>query len=419
MLGWYFVLLLTLIMLSAFFSGSEIAFVSVSKIRLEEKSKAGNSYAKAALYIYEHFEEALSAILIGNNIVNIGAASVATVIAITLLGESGVVVSSIVLTVVILIFGEITPKIIAKKTSDRFALTVSYPLRFLMFVFKPPILIIVWTVKWFSKLWRKSGHKEPSVTEEELVSIIESVADDGIIDIDRSKLLQSALEFSDIAAEEILTPRRDMIVININDDMDAIINIALNSPYSRIPVYEGSIDNIIGILHLGNFFKVLADNEHVDIRTLLIEPYFIHQKMKLPTIFSELKYHRLHMAIVTDEYGGTMGCITMEDVLEELVGEIWDETDEIISNFVPINENTYEVNGDLALHDFMEHFGIDGDDFESNYTTVGGWTMEILDRCPDVNDKFKYGNLTVTVTELDGLRVAKITVSIEPTAKEA
>ncbi len=412
--GWSAISLILLVMLSAFFSGSEIAFASVNKTRLKKKSESGNSYAKTALYIHEHFEDALSVILIGNNLVNIGAASIATVIAIKLMGESGVIVSTLIMTVFVLIFGEITPKTIAKKHCDKFALMVSYPLRFLMIILKPIISVIVWIVKLVSKLWENGDQKERSITEEELVTLIESVTDDGIIDEDRSELLQSVLEFSTISAEEILTPRTDMLVIDIDDDMNAIIEIALNSPYSRIPVYEGSVDNIIGILHLGYFLKELVDKKQIDIRSSLIDAYFIHQTMKLPTIFSELKRQQLHMAIVTDEYGGTMGCITMEDVLEELVGEIWDESDEIINDFIPVGENTYEVSGDLTIHDFMEYVDIDDRNFESDYTTVGGWTIEVLNRFPNINDSFKYKNLTVTVTALDARRVARLSVYVTP-----
>lgn len=401
-----------LIMLSAFFSGSEIAFASVNKARLKKAAQSGNSCAKIALYISEHFEDTLSTILIGNNLVNIAASSISTVIAIGVMGESGAAVAALIMTVVILIFGEITPKIIAKQQCDRFVLLVSYPLRLLMFIMKPVVTIVVWIVNLVSKLWNKEGTKEPSMTAEELVSIIESVEDEGIIDKDSSDLLQSALEFSDISAQEILTPRMDMVAIDIDDDMDTIIEIALSSPYSRIPVYEDGIDNIIGVLYLGRFLKKLIEEKEVDIRSILINVCFVHQTMKLPAVFAELKRRQLQMAIVTDEYGGTMGCITMEDVLEQLVGDIWDETDEIISEFVSIGDNKYEVSGDLAIRDFLEYVDVDERDFESDYLTVGGWTIEMLDGLPDIGDKFSYKNLTVTVIEIDGMRVTRLVVDV-------
>ena len=397
---------------SAFFSGSEIAYASANKVRLKIAAETGNKRAKIAHYISEHFDDALTTILIGNNLVNIAASSISTVIAISLMGESGTIVATIVMTIIILTLGEITPKIIAKQQCDKFVLLVSYPLRFLMYVLKPIIVVVVGFVNLISKLWKSDNINEPSVTEEELVSIIESVEEEGVIDRERSDLLQSALEFSDITVEEILTPRTDMVAIDINDSMDAIIETALESPYSRIPVYEDSIDNIIGILHLGRFLRKLADNKEIDIRSILIDARFVHKTMKLPDLFDELKNRRLQMAIVTDEYGGTMGCITMEDILEELVGDIWDEADEIVNEFRITGENTYEVSGDLSLRDFFDYVDIDDRDFESDYSTVGGWAIEMIDDLPSIGDTFKYKNLTIRVIALDGLRVTKLSVFV-------
>jgi len=397
---------------SAFFSGSEIAYASANKVRLKIAAETGNKRAKIAYYISEHFDDALTTILIGNNLVNIAASSISTVIAISLMGESGTIVATIVMTIIILTLGEITPKIIAKQQCDKFVLLVSYPLRFLMYVLKPIIVVVVGFVNLISKLWKSDNINEPSVTEEELVSIIESVEEEGVIDRERSDLLQSALEFSDITVEEILTPRTDMVAIDINDSMDAIIETALESPYSRIPVYEDSIDNIIGILHLGRFLRKLADNKEIDIRSILIDARFVHKTMKLPDLFDELKNRRLQMAIVTDEYGGTMGCITMEDILEELVGDIWDEADEIVNEFRITGENTYEVSGDLSLRDFFDYVDIDDRDFESDYSTVGGWAIEMIDDLPSIGDTFKYKNLTIRVIALDGLRVTKLSVFV-------
>jgi CBS domain containing-hemolysin-like protein len=405
-------------MLSAFFSGSEIAFASVNKARVKNLAQSGNSYAKLALYISEHFDDALSTILIGNNLVNIAASSISAVIAIGLMGESGAAVSTLIMTVLILIFGEITPKIIAKQQCDKFVLLVSYPLRFLMYILKPVITVIVFIVNLTSKLWEKEEEKEPSVTEEELVSIIESVEDDGIIDKDRSELLQSALEFSDISVQEILTSRMDMVTIDIDDEMDEIIETALNSPYSRIPVYEDSIDNIIGVLHVGRFLKKLMDSDQVDIRSILVDTCFIHKTMKLPAVFNELKRRRLQMAIVTDEYGGTMGCITLEDVLEQLVGDIWDEKDEIINEFVSLGENNYEVSGDLTIREFLEYVDVDDRDFESEYSTVGGWAIEMLNGLPNTGDMFEYKNLTIKVMAIEGMRVTRLSVYAAPEAEE-
>jgi putative hemolysin len=411
---WPYLGIVVLLAFSAFFSGSEIAYASMNRSKIKKAADGGNPYAKKAMYIYEHFDDMLSAILIGNNLVNIAASSIATVIAIHWMGESGTVPVVIVMTILILIFGEVAPKMVAKQQCDRFVLLLSYPLRFLMFIMKLVVTLVVWIVNQVSKLWTRNVPEQPSVTEDDLVSVIESVKNDGIIDEQKSTLLQSALEFSDISVQEILTPRTDMVAIDVDDDMDTIIETVLNSPYSRIPVYQDSIDNIIGILYLDSFLKELLDTEEIDIRSMLIEACFIPKTVKLPAVFNELQSRRLQMAIVTDEYGGTMGCITMEDVLEQLVGDIWDESDEIIRDFICVGENSYELSGDLSIHDFVEYLDLNEQDFESHYTTVGGWAIEMLNRFPNLFDSFVYKNLIVTVIGLDGLRVTVLSVKIIP-----
>jgi CBS domain containing-hemolysin-like protein len=411
---WPFVAIIILLLLSAFFSGSEIAFTSVSKSKLRSASEKGSSRAGVALYIYDHYEDALSTILIGNNLVNIAASAVSAIILIDIFGKAGAGISTLVMTVLILIFGEITPKIVAKQNNYKMALFASYPIRILMFILKPIIVAVVWVVEKISGLWAKNEEKQPSVTEDELVAIIENVTENGIIDEESSELLQSAIEFSDITVEEILTPRIDMVSVDINDSIDEIIQTVMDSNFSRIPVYDDSIDNIIGILLTEHFLKRLTDTEDVDIRSILIDVCYFHQTMTLPDAFTELQKGNHQIAIVTDEYGGTMGLITMEDILEELVGDIWDEADEVVSDLTPICENTYEVSGDMSVNDFLDFLDLDDRDFESEYTTVGGWAIEMLDGFPDINDSFEYENLDVTVTELDGRRVEKLVVKLDP-----
>lgn len=411
---WPFIAIIVLLLLSAFFSGSEIAYTSVSKSKLKGAKEKGNSRADVALYIYEHFDDALSTILIGNNLVNFAAAAVSTVLLIDLFGNAGVGIATLIMTALILIFGEITPKIIAMQNNYKMTLFAAYPIRILMFILKPVIVAVIWIVDKVSWLWKRDYEKQPSVTEDELVTLIENVTENGIIDEDRSELLQSAIEFSEITVEEILIPRIDMVTIDINDPIDEISQIIMGSSFSRIPVYDDSIDNIIGILLTEHFLKHLIDSEDVDVRSTLIDVCYIHQTMTLPDAFAELQKGNLQMAIITDEYGGTMGLITMEDILEELVGDIWDEADEIVDELTPISENTYEVNGDMSVNDFLDFLDIDDRDFESEYTTVGGWAIEMLDGFPDVDDSFEYENLDVTVTELDGRRVEKLVVKLDP-----
>lgn len=406
------------IVFSAFFSGSEIAFASANKIRLRKKAESSDPVAKVALNISENFNDMLSTILIGNNFVNIAATSISTVIIINIMGSSGTIVSTLVMTIIILIFGEITPKIIANKFADRFVLIAAYPLRFIMMLLKPLVRVVVFIVDIVSRLWQKD-EEEPLITEEELVAIIENVEDEGIINKDTSNLLQSTLEFSNIPVSEIITPRTDMVAVDIEDDINEIIDIILNTPYSRIPVYEKNIDNIIGVIYVGKLLDMLTDVDNVleidksDIRSILIDGCFVHQTMKLPEVFKKLNSGKLQMDIVTDEYGGTMGCVTMEDILEELVGEIWDENDEIFNDFVKIDQDTYEVSGNVSIREFADYFDLDYKYFESQYSTIGGWLVGLFNRYPKVNESIKYHNLVIKVLELDSLRISKILVKIK------
>lgn len=410
-----YLLILVFIALSAYFSASEIAFASANKMRLKKSAESGSKKAELAYFIYEHYETALTTILIGNNLVNIASSSLATLIAIQLLGEGGVGISTAIMTVLILTFGEILPKILAKDHAEGFSLTTAPFLRFLMFLTFPLVFILG---KFLYAINRLFGIPEQSatVTEDDLYSIIETVEDEGVIDEERSDLLQSALEFSEISAQEIITPRVDMVSIDAEDDMDSILEIAVHSRFSRIPVYEDSIDNIIGILYLNHFFKKIVETREFSIRTLLMDVCFIHKSMKLPSVLAELKRRKMHMAVVTDEYGGTLGVLTMEDVLEQLVGEIWDESDEVEEYFKTIDDKTVEVDADISIYDFLEYFEIDERDFDSDYTTVGGWVIEMLNGFPEAQASFQYQHLKVWVQEITEHRI--LTVRVEAGQRE-
>lgn len=405
------------IILSAYFSGSEIAFASVNTLKLKSKSEAGEKRAKTALYITEHFNDALSTILIGNNLVNIAASSIATVIIIDIFGNKGTVYATFLMTAIILIFGEITPKVIAKKISQQFSLFSAYPLRVLMIILKPVVKIVGVIVNLFSKLWG-SSEEEPILTEEELVTIIENMEDEGVIDEEASDLLQATLEISDIAVSEIMTPRTDMVTIDFESEMDTITETAVDSPYSRIPVYVGRKDNIIGIIYVKDLLLALAEKDSVnkeELGAMIKGVLFIHENKKLTQVFNLLKNSQSQMAIISDEYGGTRGCITIEDILEELVGEIWDEYDEIRNDFMEIGENTYEVSGDLSIRDFEDYLDIDIDDedFDFDYSTVSGWIIGINNELPDIGHRLKYKNLNIEVCELGTHRISKIFVEVE------
>lgn len=412
----YIVIVICLIC-SAFFSGAEIAYNSVNPISLQKASDEGSKSAKLALSIYNKYDKFLSTILIGNNLVNIASSSVATVICISLFGEVGAAYATLVMTVIILICGEITPKMVARTHSFSYATMTAYPIRLLMIVTYPIVWLVGLLVKLLSGLWGKDEEEE-GFNPEELSNLIEIAETENVIDEERSDLLQSAIDFSDTSAQEILTHRVDMIAIDIDDPMDEIIATLESSPYSRIPVYEDSIDNIIGIVYLNHFYKRIVEDPDFSLRDILIEVCFIHKSMKLPAVLSELKRRKTHIAVVTDEYGGTMGIVTMEDVLEQIVGEIWDETDEVVEDITEVAENIFEVDGDMSIYDFLDEVGLDSDDFEGEYTTVGGWAIESIGTFPSVGESFEYENLTVTVVETEELRVTKLKAVVTPKQEE-
>lgn len=427
MIGAYCIAIVILLAFSAFFSGSEIAYSSVNKTRLETSH---SSAAQQAMYIYERFDQALSAILIGNNLVNISSSSVITLLALLIAGSDATIrqqdmattVASILLTVLVLIFGETMPKIIAKKASLDFALGVARPLRVLMIVLTPVTWIICGLVNLITaplKGETLAEEEEAEAAQEELMDLIESSEDEGIIDEDQSELLQNALDFSDISAQEVMTPRVDMLALEIDDDPEKIKQQIENSPFSRLPVYDEQRERIIGVLYLNHYYRALLDRPKVDLRSLLIAPCFVYKTMKLPTILAMLKQRKTHVAIVTDDYGSTIGMVTMEDVLEQIVGDIWDETDEVVHEVVERSEHEYEIDGDVTIGEFCELMEWDEDKFETESVTVGGWTLEMFDGFPKEGDSFEYQNITVTVLQMDDLRVGKVLITVPlPEEKE-
>lgn len=412
-----YILVLICVAFSAFFSATETAFLSSNPIRLQKAAEDGDKKAKLALAIYNSYDKFLSSILIGNNLVNTAASSIATVIAINLVGAEGAAYATAIMTVVVLIFSETIPKILARDNSFAFSRAVSYPIKALMVITYPIVWVVNLLVKALSKLWGEDEDPE-GFNADELSNLIEIAETENVIDEERSDLLQSAIDFSDTSAQEILTPRVDMLTIDIDDPMDEIIEKLETSPYSRIPVYEDTIDNVIGILYLNHFYKKLVEDPDFSIRDILLEVCFIHKSMKLPAVLAQLKRRQTHIAVVTDEYGGTMGIVTMEDVLEQLVGEIWDETDEVFEDITEIAENVFEVDGDMSIYDFLDEVGLDSDNFEGDFTTAGGWAIENLGGFPAAGDSFEYENLTVTVTEVDELRVTQLKVVVTPIEEE-
>lgn len=406
----YFIGCLICLALSAFFSASEMVFSSANRMRLENLASDGSKSATLAVRVIDHFDSTLSAILIGNNFVNIAMSSLSSVIAIVFFSEEYTWIATVVTTVLVIIFGETMPKIVAKKNANRMALMLSYPVRFLTMILTPVVLIVVGLVALICKPLKgeKSGDSDAAL--EELQSIIETAEDEDVLDEDRSELLQAALDFNEVSASEVMTARVDIEAVDIEDSPEDIHSFLLSTDYSRIPVYEGSIDNIIGVLRLNRYLKALMDEPNPDIRSLLISPCYIYKTTKLPSVLEQLRATKLHMAVVTDEYGGCLGIVTMEDVLEQIVGEIWDDTDEIEEELVERSDGVYELDGDMAMSDFIELMELDEDSFETESSTVGGWTLEIFGTFPNEGDSLTHDDLSVTVLKMDGLRVERVLI---------
>ncbi len=399
---------------SAFFSASEMAYSSCNTVRLENAGEEGSKRARVAAYITNNFEDALSAILIGNNLVNIAASSLGSVLVVLIVNSDEYAwISTAGITLIVIIFGETIPKICAKKSANRLAVSNAYFIRAMMFVLKPLIWIIVKLIGLITRGMKdEADGDDAEEAVEELQSIIETAEDEAVLDEDQSELVQAAIDFPEISAFEVMTARVDMDAIDIDDDWDDILTVVENSTYSRLPVYENSIDNIIGVLYMNHFLKAMTEPGQTDIRKLLMPPCYVYKTMKLPTVLNTLRKARQHLAIVADEYGGTLGVVSMEDVLEQIVGDIWDETDTVEQEIVRKSENELELDGDMVLPDFLELAGIDEDEFESESDTVGGWTVERFGVFPNAGDSFEYDGIKITVIAMDGRRVEKVLVRL-------
>lgn len=402
--------------LSNFCSASEMAFSSCNVMRLENVRDDGSKRAKIAVYITEHFDDALSAILIGNNLANIGASSLASVAVILVTGgDEYALLATIILTVLVIIFGETMPKISAKKNANRTSLKNAYVVRAMMIIFYPLVWLVVSLIKLLTMGMKpEAADADSDEAVEELQSIIETAEDEDVLDEDQSELVQAAIDFSETSAFEVMTARVDVQAIDIEDDWDDILAIIEDAPFTRLPVYEGSIDNVIGILYLNHFLKAMADDGRVDIRKLLMPPCYVYKTMKLPAVLNTLRKAKQHLAIVSDEYGGTLGVVSMEDVLEQIVGDIWDESDVVEHEVVQREKSEYELDGAMILSDFLELVGLNEDDVDAESNTVGGWTLEMFGSFPQEGDSFTYRNLTVTVLSMDGRRVERVLVKLAP-----
>lgn len=421
---WAYLVIFIMVCLSAYFSASEIAFNASNKLRLRRAAEGGSATARIAYNITEKFTTALSAILIGNNLANIAVSTCTTLIIINLFKDNVAIastVATVLVTVTILIFGEIIPKILAKQNADTVVRWVAIPTRVLTVVLSPFVFIVMLLLNVLRYIWGKDRKEDaPTVTEEELVTIIDTIEEEGLINEEQGELLQSTLDFRDTTVEKIMTPRIEMTALDIDSDEEKIASLLSDTTqFSRLPVYSDSIDNIIGVLSLTRYYKATLDDEKPDIRSLLMKPCRIHKTMKLPAALSKLRDAKMHLAVVIDEFGGTLGVVTMEDILEELVGDIWDDTDVIVTECMATGENTYEVACDMSIDDFFEEIDfVRPEDFSCEYTTMGGWAIEMLEADPHVGDSFRYENLFVIVAQMKNECVTKLTVLVEQKNEE-
>ena len=399
------------LVLSAFFSASETAFSSLNKTRLKTMVE-DNQKAALALHLAEQYDRLISTILIGNNIVNITIASIGTVLFVKVVGDMGATVSTVVVTVAVLIFGEITPKSIAKDCPERFAMFAAPVLRLLIWAMAPLNFLFSLWKKLIAKIFKIKT--DTKMSQEELLMFVEEVEQGGTIDSDEMNLLRNAIEFNDQNVVDILTHRVDLEGIPIDADKLQIAKVFDETRYTRLLVYEETIDNIIGILHLKDFYTGGGMTQQ-EIRDIMSPPLFIHKTEKLDDLLRLLQSHKSQMAIILDEYGGTLGIVTMEDVLEELVGEIWDEHDEVEEDFRQTGEHTYLVDCGVNMDDFCDFFDIE---VEAHSVSVGGWISETLDKVPVLGDQFDFADLQITVTKTDGHRIAEAQV-IRTVAAEA
>ena len=415
--SWQIITIVLCILLSAFFSSVETAFSFVNTIRIQSYADDGDKRAKKVLYITENFDKALTAILICNNIVNLGCSSLATVVCLELFGDIGTAIATGATTLLVLTFGEVIPKCLAKEHSEAYSLATASILKAITIILSP---IVIFFIKLKEAAIKIAGSKEeqPSVTEDELKQIVETIEDEGVLEEDESEMVQSVLDFDDKTVLEILTPRVDMTAIDIMDPPEKLKHIIIESRYSRIPVYKDTIDHIIGILYTRDYLEELANGKEPNIGKLIQPAYFVFNNQNLSKILSDFKRKRLHIAVVTDEYGGTLGIVTMEDLLEEIVGEIWDEDEEIENDCTKISDNEYIVSGDMPLEDLFDLADIDSDDVETDAVTVGGFILEHFTTIPRRKAKFSFRNISLQVQQVKRQRIISANVEIDPIEDE-
>ncbi|MGL4695639.1 hemolysin family protein [Enterococcus larvae] len=412
-IGMMLPVLILLILLSAFFSSSETAYSSLNRIRMMKLAEAGDKRAKTALELLNDFDRFLSAVLIGNNIVNIASSSIATMLFVAYFGNMGVTLSTVVMTVVVLVFAEVSPKTIAKESPEYFALAFARPLKLLIVVLSPLTLffagmkkILVWLMP------KKDGG--PSITEEELLTLVEEAVQEGSIDEEDEILIKNVVEFNDLEVQDIYTPRPEIVSISSKKSLEEISDMFRESGLSRLPYYDQTIDQVLGVVNQKDFYYDVLIGEMA--LTEIVKPVlFIHKTMRISELMKKFQLEQSHLAIVVDEYGGTEGLVTLEDVVEELVGEIWDEHDDRQTDFQKLSERQYLIQGAAEFDVLEELFGLEND---TGATTFGGYIMSTLGHVPMVGEVLDVAGLKLEIMKMDEHRVDEVMVTVTKNQEE-
>ena len=408
----YIIAIVILTLFSGLFSATETAYSSSSKIRLKNMANDGNTKASSVLVILDDFDKFLTSVLIGNNIVNIASATISTLLfSLILKGGKGPTVSTIVITVITLLFGEIAPKSLAKQAPEKFACATVGVVNFFEFVFTPLTIVLkgwTWLVNHFTHIEQDEGD-----ISDELITMVDEAEKDGNLEEHESDLISAAIEFNDLDVKDVLTPRVDIVAVNIASSHEQIEKAFRFNSFSRLPVYENTVDNIVGVIHEKDFYELMYHNNKGPIRRIIKPVIYTSPNTQISTCMKQLQAAKLHMAVVLDEYGGTEGIITLEDIIEELVGEIWDEHDVVEDFYTKVDDYTWMVKGDAEIDDLIDRFGVEEEDEEFDFITVSGWAIAELHHIPKVNEEFDYKNLHVTITKADQRKVLEVKVEIQ------
>ena len=401
-----------LIALSSFFSSSETALTSVNQIRLRQRATEGDKKSMTVLKLLEKPQDVISSILIGNNIVNIASSAVATVFFTQLLGGSGPVVATVVMTILVLIFGEVLPKTAAQQQPEMISRKVAKPISRMTTLFKPAVFLLSALSGLVTKLLFSHVDEAPTITEEEFKTLVEVGEEEGVLQREERAYIDNVLDFSSATASDMMKPRTSVVALDVEASEEEILELLKDNRYSRIPVYEDSIDHIIGILYMKDVVRLLAQGETIRLREILRDPYFIGESAVADRIFRELKARNLSIAVVVDEYAGTSGIITMEDILEELVGNIDDEYDLENSAVIFLESGVYLVDPELRIDEINDYFHMNLESEKSD--SIGGFVIELLDRIPKQGDVVRYGDILFTVNEMQGLKMTKLKMDLRP-----